>query len=260
MRLALFLIAALHASFAAATTGDIVVTELSAQAYVLKSVRYGTNIGLLKTANGVVLVDPMPGAENLEALRNAVEDLVGGPANFILNTHAHEDHTGGNAYFAGEGSALLADASLFPEIQQMTATSHTREDTVYFHKASNSIFVGDIYDTSWHPTFYAGGIAGFDRAIEAILALGDEQSIIVPGHGQPTGKAELRAFRANTLAWIARVRQLKDDGMGAVEIRKDAQINRIMQGFNRKDKVDFVPEQAFVRFIERTLAVIENEA
>lgn len=258
MKFTLFLIAVIYSTISLANSEDILVTELSKKAFILKSIDYGTNIGLLKTAKGIVLVDPMPGSENLDALNNAAKDLVGEPVKFILNTHEHSDHSGGNAFFTEKGSILLDDAANFTEIHGLVANSHTPQDKVFFHKQSNSIFVGDIYDTSWHPTFYAGGLSGFNNAIEAILKLGNDESIIVPGHGKPTSKAELRAFRKNTLDWASRVKKLKNDGMSAIEIKNDAQIKIILGKFNVENRTDFIPENALVRFIERTLAVIEK--
>lgn len=258
MKLTLFFIAVIYSTTSLANSENISVTELSKEAFILKSIDYGTNIGLFKTTKGIVLIDPMPGNENLDALNNAVKYLVGEPVNFVLNTHKHIDHSGGNAYFTEKGGVLLNDAANLTEIHEMVAESHTPEDKVFFHNESNSIFVGDIYDTSWHPTFYAGGLPGFNNAIEAILKLGNEESIIVPGHGKPTSKAELREFRKNTLDWVSRVKKLKNDGMTAIEIKNDNQIKIILEKFNVENKTDFMPEKAFIRFIERTLAVIDK--
>lgn len=258
MKFILFFIAAIYSTISLANPDNILATELSKEAFVLKSIDYGTNIGLFRTTKGIVVVDPMPGSENLDALNNAVIDLVGEPVKFILNTHDHSDHAGGNAYFTEKGALLLDDAANFTEIHGLLAKSHTPEDKVYFHKKSNSIFVGDIYDTSWHPTFYAGGLSGFNDAIEEILKLGNDESIIVPGHGKPTSKAELRTFWKNTLDWVSRVRKLNNENMTVNEIQQDRQIKLILENFNLENKADFIPEKALVRFIERTLAVIEK--
>lgn len=245
-------------SFNASSSKNILAAALSGEAFILKS-NYGTNIGLFRTSKGVILIDPMPGRDNLNDLNSSVKSLIGESARFILNTHEHDDHSGGNAYFIEKGAMLLDNTSSLPEFQQITAKSHTNEDRVFFHKESNSIFVGDIYDTYWHPTFYAGGPSGFDNAIEAILKLGNDGSIIVPGHGKPTSKAELREFRRSTLDWVSRVKELKNNGMTASDIKNDSQILIILDRFNAERRVDFIPENVLVRFIERTLVVIERD-
>lgn len=258
--LVLAMLAALFAPAGHADSEVISVTKLSAHAFVLKSNDYGTNVGLLKTTKGIVLIDPMPGDAHLDALDRTVRTLAGEPASFILNTHGHGDHSGGNAFFSGKGGVLVDDVAPSAGIHGLSARSHASTDRIFYHRQSNSIFVGDIYDTSWHPTFYAGGVSGFNDAIEAILALGDDDSIIVPGHGKPTGKAELRAFRKHTLDWVARVGTLKRAGMTAIEMKDDAQLKAILETFNRENKADFMPDRAFVRFIERTLELIDKEA
>lgn len=245
-------------SFYASSSKNILAAALSEEAFILKS-NYGTNIGLFRTSTGVVLIDPMPGSDNLSDLNNSVKSLTGESARFILNTHEHDDHSGGNAFFIEKGATLLDNTSSLLEFQQITAKSHANEDRVFFHRESNSIFVGDIYDAYWHPTFYAGGPSGFNNAIEAILKLGDDGSIIVPGHGKPTSKAELREFRKSTLDWVSRVKELKNNGMADSDIKNDSQILIILDRFNAERRVDFIPENVLVRFIERTLAVIERD-
>lgn len=259
MKLTLLFFAVIYPAIGWASTQSISVTKLSEDAFILNSIGYGTNIGLFKTIDGIVLVDPMPGEKNLDVLDTLIHNLAGGSARFILNTHAHNDHSGGNDYFIGKGALLINATVGFTEIADLAAKSHSAKDKVFFHKKSNSIWVGDIYDTSWHPTFYAGGESGFRSAIQSILLLGDARSIIVPGHGKPTGKAELRSFRNNTLDWIARVKLLKKTGMTAVEMKNDPPLKIIKGKFNSQNTADFLPEAAFVRFIERTLATIEKE-
>lgn len=69
----------------------------------------------------------------------------------------------------------------------------------------------------------------------------------------------MRVFQKNTLDWVSRVRKLKIDGMTVIEIKNDAQIRSILDKFNVENKENFIPEKAFVRFIERTLAVVDKD-
>ncbi|WP_166838587.1 MBL fold metallo-hydrolase [Rheinheimera pleomorphica] len=86
-----------------ANTADISVTKRSADAYKLTPA-YATNIGLFNTAKGVVLIDPMPGEHQLDALNTLVNSIFAKPVSYIFNTHAHSDHSGGNGYFIAAGS------------------------------------------------------------------------------------------------------------------------------------------------------------
>ncbi|MFS1526323.1 MBL fold metallo-hydrolase [Microbulbifer sp. 2304DJ12-6] len=242
-----------------ATTAMVSVISVSENVYILNSDTQGTNIGLLNTNEGLVLIDPMPGDEHLDALNAVIEEKFIKPVKYILNTHNHSDHAGGNEYFIKRGSMLLESTMELPEIGSIVVNSHTAKDKIFFHAKSNSIFVGDVYDTSWHPTFYAGGVSGFMHAIEQILSLGDEKSIIIPGHGKPANKAGLRAFRNNTLKWITKVKELKQKGMTVIEMKNNSQLNTILEQFNSEDKANFLPEKALIRFIERTLVVIKGD-
>lgn len=258
MRVLQLVLLCLYFTAGNAEASDIRLTRLAEGAYLINSKHHSTNIGLLQTSKGALLIDPMPGEGQLKELDTLVRQLVGNQTLYLLNTHQHEDHTGGNSYLESTGAKLLTSVLDTAEIQSLTLQSHSSGDTVFFHSASNSIFVGDIYDTDWHPTFYAGGIAGFVQAVDAILQLGNDQSLIIPGHGKPSGKTQLLAFKQHTLDWVAKVKALRQAGMQLSDIQQDQQIKTIFQRFNTTDRAVFVPEKAYIRFIERTVAMLEN--
>lgn len=235
--------------------------SLGGAAHVLKAANYNTNIGLIQTPAGVILIDPMPRRENLAVLRQLIQQRFDPAAVVILNTHNHEDHTGGNEFFVGHGARLLVPP-LAPEgVRSITLRSHSAADHVYFDPAGHWMFVGDLYDGSWHPTFYAGGVAGFTEAMLALLALGDERTWIIPGHGKPVLKPALRVYLLNTLRWVARVRLLKQQGLSAQKMKADAELLGLLQRFNTAGQAaGFLPDAALQRFIERTLAIIERES
>ncbi|MEL4429052.1 MBL fold metallo-hydrolase [Shewanella mangrovisoli] len=266
----------------------ISVEQVSEQVHLLKGIDYGTNIGLISTSDGLVLIDPMPGDEHLSALDDAIQSLYTKPVKFILNTHEHVDHTGGNQHFIQQGARLVPTqdtvpsqkiplqntaqmqntvaaqntVSMQPVIPDILATqvsSHSSADWIYFHPRSNSLFVGDIVDNSWHPTFYAGGISGFNAAINHILAIGNEDSLIVPGHGKPSHKASLRRFQQNTNDWVQQIESLIDSGKSVEQITQHSQIAELVARFNQEGKSPFLPPKALTKFIERTITVIEKE-
>jgi cyclase len=258
MKAILFFIVLIYPLLSFANTADISVTKRSVDAYILTPA-YATNIGLFNTAKGVVLIDPMPGENQLEALSAQVKSIFGKQVTYILNTHDHSDHSGGNAYFIAAGAELVPSADALAEVDMLTVKSHTANDAIFVHKPSNTLFVGDIYTTNWHPTFYAGGVAGFVAGVDAILNLADENSLIVPGHGKPSDKQQLKLFRQNTLEWVATVKALSKQSLTVSEIKDNAEIQRILRKFNPDNKIDFIPQPAVERFIERTLTVIEKE-
>ncbi|WP_444883373.1 MBL fold metallo-hydrolase [Microbulbifer sp. PSTR4-B] len=242
-----------------ALSSSISVQKVSEHLHILSGKEYGTNIGLISTENGLVLIDPMPGNNQLSALDQEIRSIYDKSISFILNTHAHSDHTGGNAHFEKQGGKLIESSFNLDGLTHIKVKSHTTIDNIYYHKESNSIFVGDVFDTSWHPTFYAGGIKGFNEAIEAILNLGDDQSLIIPGHGATANKSSLLEFRKNTFIWINKIQELHQKGLGVEQIMIDTQVKDILEKFNINNKSPFLPQKAYKRFIERTISVINEE-
>ncbi len=240
-------------------SSNIHVEKVSDQVHILSGKEYGTNIGLITTENGLTLIDPMPGGGHLLELDNIVKSISNKSIIYILNTHTHSDHTGGNEFFIEQGAKLVESITTSDNLVHIKVKSHSSNDNIYYHKISNTIFVGDVFDTSWHPTFYAGGFQGFNDAIDAIMKLGDEESLIVPGHGAPARKLSLLEFRKNTSEWIMRVRELHQKGWDEDRIMNDAQAKSIVEKFNLGGRSPFLPQEAFKRFVERTISVIEKE-
>ncbi|HEY6945495.1 MAG TPA: MBL fold metallo-hydrolase [Candidatus Acidoferrum sp.] len=86
---------------------EIKVTKVSGNIYMLEGA--GGNIAASVGEDGIVIVDDQfaPLAEKIQAaLKNiGVTDK---PVRFVINTHYHGDHTGGNEPFSNAGSTLIA--------------------------------------------------------------------------------------------------------------------------------------------------------
>jgi glyoxylase-like metal-dependent hydrolase (beta-lactamase superfamily II) len=86
---------------------QIKVTKVSGNIYMLEG--EGGNIAASVGEDGIVLVDDQfaPLAEKIQAaLKNL--GITDKPVRFVINTHYHGDHTGGNAPFANTGSTVIA--------------------------------------------------------------------------------------------------------------------------------------------------------
>ena len=70
-------------------------------------VGHGGNIGVSTGSDGVFLIDDQF-APLSEGIRAAVAAISDAPLRFLLNTHWHGDHTGGNENFAGLGAVIVA--------------------------------------------------------------------------------------------------------------------------------------------------------
>ncbi len=84
---------------------QIKTTELADGIYMLTGA--GGNIGVSAGADGVFLVDDQfaPLTPKIRAAIAAVSD---GPIRFLINTHWHADHTGGNENFGKAGTVIVA--------------------------------------------------------------------------------------------------------------------------------------------------------
>src|ERR1700688_3449286 len=94
---------------------EVKLQKLSANVYMIEFVspsggNAGANASALIGDDGVVLVDAgyAPVASNLEAALKTISDK---PVKYLLNTHWHGDHTGGDAYFSKSATIISQDGS-----------------------------------------------------------------------------------------------------------------------------------------------------
>ena len=67
----------------------------------------GGNIGVLYGSDGVMMVDDQYGELSVK-IKKALAELSSNNLKFIVNTHYHGDHTGGNENLAGDGVSIVA--------------------------------------------------------------------------------------------------------------------------------------------------------
>src|SRR5437588_7465039 len=93
---------------------QITVKKVSGSIYMLQGA--GGNIGASVGEDGIVVVDDQyaPLAEKIQAALKGVTDK---PVRFVINTHYHGDHTGGNAYFQ-KRSPIIAQDNVRKRLEQ----------------------------------------------------------------------------------------------------------------------------------------------
>jgi cyclase len=101
-------IAPVHAQQADFSKVEIKVQKVSGTVYMLEGL--GGNIGASVGEDGIVIVDDefLPLADKIETALKAITDK---PVKFVLNTHWHGDHTGGNPHF-GEKAPIIAQENV----------------------------------------------------------------------------------------------------------------------------------------------------
>ena len=223
---------------------EIKTTEVVDGVYMLEGA--GGNIGLSVGEDGAFVIDDQfaPLSEKIMAAIAAVTD---NPVEFVLNTHYHGDHTGGNEPFGKSGAHIvahdnvrhrLADAEkgtppdALPVITfSETATffrngqeihiwhpenAHTDGDGIVIFRTSNVVHMGDVMFSGRYPYIDVDGggtIDGYINALETIAGRIDDDTKIIPGHGPLSNKADLVESIAMLNEVRDRVQALIDDGL-----------------------------------------------
>ncbi len=204
---------------------EIKITHVAGNIHMLEG--SGGNIGVSVGDDGVLIVDSQfaPLSPRIEA---AIEKLGKGKPRFLLNTHWHGDHTGGNANF-GKYADIIAHSNVRKRLAAAPNASkaglpritfdhtlsvhfngeeirmihlqpgHTDGDTVILFTGSKVAHTGDSYINSRFPFFdlASGGSAeGYQANIAFLLKeLGPDMKII-PGHGALASIANVRETQA----------------------------------------------------------------
>lgn len=94
------------------------VVEVAPHLFMLEGL--GGNVGVL-TGDGASFIIDDKFAANADHISQAVESVGGNPVGYIVNTHWHGDHTGGNAAF-GQNATILAHEN----VRKRLSTEQTR--------------------------------------------------------------------------------------------------------------------------------------
>jgi len=99
----------------AADATDFIVKKLAEGVYAAISAdgsKAGSNAGFIVGSNGVVVVDTFVSVAAARDLLAEIRKVTNLPIRFVINTHYHLDHTGGNAVFAEAGATIVAQRNL----------------------------------------------------------------------------------------------------------------------------------------------------
>ncbi len=242
----------------------ISVQKITETIYMLKG--KGGNIGLNIGNDGVLMIDSQFGDVTPEIL-NIVKDRTNKPIQFLVNTHHHGDHTGGNKNLINTGTLIYAHDNAYKNIfkkvteaaekkyqedldrnttkskedgrgdgaaqeakkntkeleqyldkdafynmitfsEDMTFhyngetimvfhvhNAHTDGDVMVYFADSNVLHTGDVFFNGKYPfidTNNGGSLDGCINALQKALMVIDEDTKIIPGHGDIGTMADLR--------------------------------------------------------------------
>ncbi len=100
-----------------ADTPDFTIKKLADGVYAAVSPdrsKAGSNAGFVVGSNGVLVVDTFVGVDPAKELLGEIRKITNLPIRYVVNTHYHLDHTGGNAVFAEAGATIVAHRNVRP--------------------------------------------------------------------------------------------------------------------------------------------------
>jgi cyclase len=105
---------------------QIKTTDLGDNVYMLEG--QGGNITVAIAKDGIIMVDGEFAALH-DKIKAAIAALSNQPIKYLINTHFHRDHTGGNEPFAKDGAEVIAEANVKKRLAAGTTNGLTGEKT-----------------------------------------------------------------------------------------------------------------------------------
>ncbi len=101
--------------------------------------------------------------------------------------------------------------------------SHTDGDSIIFFNDLNLVHMGDIFFNEMYPFIdieNGGNLTHYTESVAAVLKRIDEETVVVPGHGKLSNKAELKSFHEMLLGTTAEVQKMIAEGLSKEKAQK----------------------------------------
>jgi glyoxylase-like metal-dependent hydrolase (beta-lactamase superfamily II) len=228
---------------------QVKTTKIAGNFYTLEG--QGGMIGVLAGPDGVFMVDSQFGPLT-EKIVAAIKQINPGPIRFMVNTHVHPDHTGGNENLGKLGVAILSrdqlrarlaggqrpsPAAALPVLtydQPITIhmngegvklipirAAHTDGDTLVHFPAADVLMTGDFYRAIGFPypdRANGGTLAGLIAGLNQVIEVASPTTKIVPGHGPIVTEKEVTEHRDMAIAVRDKIAAMVKEGKTADQI------------------------------------------
>lgn len=225
--------------------------------------RRGCNITINSGKDGLLIIDTGY-TGSAEYSDSTIRAGFHKPVKYVVNTHYHFDHVGGNALFSKGGALIVAHKNArirmmkewkvpeIPEIPDLRYPvippfpeeslpdlcfndsidihindelvrcihipgGHSDCDVVVEFKDANVIHAGDLFLTKYFPPI-EGTAEGYLAAVEQIIGMCDENTIVIPGHGPISDKKGLEEYHEIISVASNRINSLKSEGKSLKEV------------------------------------------
>ena len=243
----------------------------------------GGNIGVSVGDDGILIVDDQY-APLADKIKSALRGLHAGPLKFVLNTHFHGDHVGGNPIFGLEATIVAhtnvrkrvstpqqrGDRTIPAMVEEgwpvitfdeevsvhfngeeirlvYMPEGHTDNDSIIHFTGSDVVHMGDTFFNGRFPFVdlgSGGSVAGLIRNIGHVLEMIGPDTRVIPGHGALGDRAALEAYHDMLVATTEAVRGMMAEEKALDEI-KAAGLPEQWDGYAN----DFVPEARWIETI-----------
>jgi glyoxylase-like metal-dependent hydrolase (beta-lactamase superfamily II) len=207
----------------------------------------GGNVAVLPTGEGVLLVDDKF-AQDAPEIVAKVKSVSDKPIRYILNTHQHGDHTGGNEAMLAASAEIIAHKNAranmvtlkMPGLPRVTFSDetqvflggkevrarhlgrgHTNGDAVIYFPSERVLHTGDLFVNGGAPFIdYANGgsLVEWDKTLE--LAQQYDVDKVIPGHGPVATKADFVKWRQTLATLRSRAKEACTGGPDALKQMK----------------------------------------
>jgi glyoxylase-like metal-dependent hydrolase (beta-lactamase superfamily II) len=266
---------------------EIKAEKVSGSVYMLTGA--GGNIGISVGEDGIVVIDDQyaPLAPRIEAAMKGIADK---PVRFIINTHYHPDHTGGNEYFGQKGT-IVAHDNVRKKLENGTTVrgmtlppspkgalpivtfndtltlhlngediravhvppGHTDGDSVIWFTKSNVVHMGDDYFNGIFPVIdleNGGSAQGIIAAVEKVLPQIPDDAKVIPGHGPLSDKAGLKKFLEVMKGATAAVQK----GIAAGKTVEQLKAEKVLEPWDAWGQ-SFIKTDAFIETLYKSLTL-----
>src|SRR5438067_6136295 len=266
---------------------EVKAQKVAGNVYVITGA--GGNIGASIGDDGVALVDDQF-APLVPKLKVALAQLSKAPVRFVINTHWHGDHVGGNAQLA-ETAAILAHINVHKRMESggkspmgeippspraalpvvtfeqgislwwngeeiralHPGIGHTDGDTVLWFTKSNVVHMGDDYFVGMYPFIdldSGGSVVKLIESLDVVLGWIPAGAKVIPGHGPVTGVPELRAYRAMLDGVVGAVRK----GLAAGKTVEQMQKEKVLAQWDATLGGGFIKPDMMISIVAQDLA------
>ena len=236
---------------------DLKINKVKENLYVIEG--DGGNVAVYVTGNGVILVDDKFERDH-DAIMSIVQRLTAQPLKYVLSTHHHADHSGGNAKMYDSGAQIISTANARKNILEKRQPNappnvlparivftdetsvflggkevrahhygrgHTNGDAVIYFPLLKVVHTGDLMSGATPLIDYNGGgsVVEWPKTLDAVMQALDFDTVI-PGHGPITNRAGLQGYRDNVAKIGASVSEQIHQGKTQADIAKFMEIGR----------------------------------